>query len=233
MGKVSPLKAALPVPPFGMISFHDLHSSAGSYLPNEKISCANADVYGCDCEVVSDYFKHPSSYCTWCISLSIDGYDDANGDSEAEVPRIERFSIAASSTLSRGTQPASSKSSGGCLPCHSRTSTDANKDHPRHLQEECTPLPRADSAGVAAGGRPPRTSLLPGRTSSHIHSQEMRQPGSLDYSHPDIRPGWLECAAFPHSEPAAATVEAGGGSVEFAEPAAAGLEPIPTGHSLL
>jgi hypothetical protein len=168
--------------PYG-ISFHDLHNSKGSYLPNETISCANANAHDCGCEVI--YFKHPSPYCKWCISLSINDYDDTDDDSEVEVPRIERFSVAASSVPSRETRPASGKSSSVCLPCHSRPSTAANRPHTHPHQEGCSRRPNADPAVADA---PPRTSRLPGRTSSHTHCQEMTQPGSPDYSHPSSGP---------------------------------------------
>ena len=230
MGKVSLLKVALAARPYGF-SFHDLHNSKSSSLPNETISCANADAHGCDCEVISNCFKHPSPYCTRCISLSITDCDDTNGDSEVEVPRTERFSIAASSSPSRGTLPASGKSSGVCPPCHSRTSAAANMARPH--PEGCNRRPRADSAEADARAR---TDRLSDRTSSHSRSREMRQPGSLGGSHPDSHhPGWLACATPPRrgGPPATTHAEVAGGSAEaVGNVAAAGGGPIPAARCL-
>ena len=150
LGKVSLLKVALAARPCGF-SFHNLRNSKSSSLPNERISCANADAHGC--EVISNCFKHPSPYCMWCISPSITDCDDTNDDSELEVPITESFSVAASSSPSRGTLPASGKSSGACPPCHSRTSAAANMAHPRPLPGGCNRRPRADSAEADARAR--------------------------------------------------------------------------------
>lgn len=227
MGKVSLLKAALANRPCGL-SYRDLHNSKSSCLPNETISCSNADAHGC--EVISNCFKHPSPYCKWCISLSITDCDDTNGDSEVEVPRTERFSIAASSSPSRGTLPTSGKSSGACPPCHSRTSAAANMAHPHPLPEVCNRRPHADSAVADAHAR---TGRLSDRTSSHNRSREMRQPGSLGGSHPDShRPGWLACAAPPRRGPPTTTPAGvtGGYAEEYV--AAGGVGPTPAARSL-